>query len=122
MGTLRIFAYCGLQFALFAAGCCGQEVSSSLSGRQFTAATFRGPRLAMQDVTDAPYSGEVIFENTQTLADGTPVTEQRHSQIIYRDSLGRTRTERPFMITEDSDLRIVQIDDPLDQYQYTLDP
>ena len=121
MRTLRILSYGGLQFVLFAAGCYGQEMSSRLVGREFTA-TFRTPHMAMRDITDAPYSGELVFEHTQTLADGTPVTEQEHGQVTYRDSLGRTRTERAFTIPEDSDIRIVQITDPVERLQYTLDP
>ncbi len=44
-------------------------------------------------VTGAPYSGQEITEETQTLANGNVIT--RKVQVnIYRDSSGRTRTER----------------------------
>jgi hypothetical protein len=41
-------------------------------------------------VIGAPYSGEVVTETVQTLADGTHTTRTK----VYRDSLGRTRKER----------------------------
>lgn len=45
-------------------------------------------------VAGAPYSGEQISEHVQTLADGTHITQPQNSEKIYRDSEGRTRTER----------------------------
>lgn len=113
--------YGGVQIAFFAVSSYGQTMSSQVSGRHFTA-TFRTPPFAMRQVTDAPYSGELIFEHTRTLADGNPVTEQQHAQVTFRDSLGRTRTERALGMPEDSDIRIVQIDDPVEQIAYILDP
>jgi hypothetical protein len=44
-------------------------------------------------VTGAPYSGQEITEETQTLANGNVIT--RKVQVnVYRDSSGRVRTER----------------------------
>ena len=44
-------------------------------------------------VTGAPYSGQEVTEETQTLANGNVIT--RKVQVnIYRDSSGRVRTER----------------------------
>jgi hypothetical protein len=41
-----------------------------------------------------PYSAEEIYQQTQTLADGTRVLRSNPSSFLYRDSAGRTRTER----------------------------
>ena len=48
-------------------------------------------------VIGAPYSGEVIQEHAQTLADGTHVA-QRQTRKVFRDGQGRTRSERPLAI------------------------
>ena len=50
---------------------------------------------AVPSVTGAPYSAEETTERIQTLADGTHITQPSTTVRIYRDSEGRTRTERP---------------------------
>jgi hypothetical protein len=51
-----------------------------------------GPGMG-RTVTGAPYSGQEITEETQTLASGNVIT--RKVQVnVYRDSSGRVRTER----------------------------
>jgi hypothetical protein len=45
-------------------------------------------------VTGAPYSAEETYEMKQTLADGTHIDRTMPVVKIYRDSMGRTRTER----------------------------
>ena len=47
-----------------------------------------------QPVTGAPYSADEVVERVQTLADGTHLSTTSTTKK-YRDSLGRTRTERP---------------------------
>jgi hypothetical protein len=48
---------------------------------------------AGRTVTGAPYSGQEVTEETQTLANGNVIS--RKVQVnVYRDSSGRTRTER----------------------------
>jgi hypothetical protein len=79
-------------------------------------------------VTGAPYSAEETAERVQTLADGTHITQPLNSTKLYRDSSGRTRTERPLMgpraarrqATQDAPV-IVEIDDPVEHVRYTLD-
>jgi hypothetical protein len=44
-------------------------------------------------VTGAPYSGQEVTEETQTLANGNQIS-RKVSVNVYRDSSGRTRTER----------------------------
>src|SRR6185437_1187900 len=43
-------------------------------------------------ITGQPYSAEAVTETTQTLADGTHISNQS-SSMIYRDSEGRERRE-----------------------------
>jgi hypothetical protein len=54
-----------------------------------------GEAMAATAVTGAPYSAEEVTERVQTLADGTHITQPSVTVKIYRDSEGRTRTERP---------------------------
>lgn len=80
-------------------------------------------------VAGAPYSAEEMDENDQTLADGTHITQQMPSTMKYRDSMGRTRTERqPFRgpVTAHSEHvempTLVEIEDPVGHVRYVLDP
>ena len=85
------------------------------------------PRFLPPAVTGAPYSGEETQEHTQTLSDGTHITQGIMQRTMYRDSLGRTRVERPLMGPHLSYLNappspiIVEITDPVAGVQYTLD-
>jgi len=45
-------------------------------------------------VTGRPYSAEEVTELVQVLADGTRITQPQGGQKMWRDSQGRTRTER----------------------------
>lgn len=87
--------------------------------------TFGGMRFNGPTIVGAPYSGEHVSEHTQTLSDGTHISQKRLIERIYRDSQDRTRAERPVMIgpnAPDSDLRIAEIRDPVAGYSYVLDP
>jgi hypothetical protein len=78
-------------------------------------------------ITGRPYSGEEMAETTQILADGTRVTHPRASVRNWRDSAGRTRTERPLMMTAGS-LTIenmpymTEVFDPIAGYRYYIEP
>lgn len=73
-------------------------------------------------ITGEPYSAQEVAEHTQTLADGTHITQRPITTQLYRDSEGRTRSERPMGSSATSDGAIViQIRDPVAQCQYTLD-
>jgi hypothetical protein len=73
-------------------------------------------------VTGTPYSAEEVSENVQTLADGTHITH-KSTVKMYRDSEGRTRTER-FMAAPGANAAdgpvIVEISDPVAHVHYTL--
>ena len=76
-------------------------------------------------VTGAPYSAEQVFDQTQTLADGTHITQKTLVNKVFRDSEGRTRKERPIfrgMNGTFEDLVIVEIVDPVSGFRYILDP
>jgi hypothetical protein len=56
----------------------------------FSSPHYRGPVIA-----GAPYSAERVSEHVQTLADGTHINQTNQLLKIDRDSMGRTRVERP---------------------------
>jgi hypothetical protein len=60
---------------------------------------FRSPSFEMfsdrKVVKGAPYSASAIIETVQTLADGAKITNKK-TDVIYRDSEGRTRREHTF--------------------------
>ncbi len=58
-------------------------------------AEFLGAEMRFGDklVKDAPFSAEIIIENSRRLFDGSVVTKQSKG-AIYRDGVGRTRRER----------------------------
>jgi uncharacterized membrane protein (UPF0136 family) len=83
---------------VLAMGAFAQDSShSSVSGGVFSgSAHFSAAPLELhgQAVAGAPYSAEEISSMVQTLADGTHITRTIPTRKLYRDSAGRTRTER----------------------------
>jgi hypothetical protein len=80
----------------------------------------------MRPVTGAAFSADQTTEHTQTLADGTHINNPGQTQHLYRDSEGRTRTERPFMMAAPMQQgapspNLVEIRDPMAGYMYVLD-
>jgi hypothetical protein len=59
-------------------------------------ARFVGAQMRFGDklVKDAPFSAEIVTENTRRLFDGSTVTKQS-TGAIFRDGAGRTRREQP---------------------------
>jgi hypothetical protein len=81
-----------------------------------------GLPFAQPAVTGSPYSAEQIYEHTQTLADGTHITQPPNKTLLFRDSQGRTRTERQMMAGfGQPGPTMVTIDDPVAGCRYTLD-
>jgi hypothetical protein len=83
------------------------------------------PFASSDPVLDAPYSGEIMTELTQTLADGNRI-ERRAVATVARDSRGRQRREEPLvaigpMLGGDAG-RIVTISDPVAGTYFSLDP
>jgi hypothetical protein len=70
-----------------------------------------------------PYSAQQVTERVQTLADGTRITQKPHRVNLYRDSLGRTRSEDlSSSDTESEEITSVSIIDPVAGFRYSLDP
>ena len=73
-------------------------------------------------VKGAPFSAETVSEAIQTLPDGNRIV-QRSEGHMYRDSLGRTRTERTFRMGGTSTERqTISIFDPESGTNLILDP
>lgn len=87
-----------------------------------------GPGAPGGAVTGAPYSAEQVTEHVQTLADGTHITQPAQTTKLYRDSVGRRRTERSFpappgAVSKGSDApSFIEIFDPVAGARYTLEP
>jgi hypothetical protein len=90
-------------------------------------ATFAPPAFPIAVLTGAPFSAEEIGSQTQVLPDGNRITNAQPSVFLFRDSAGRTRTERPLMMMAvNSKLAVKlplvpEIYDPVAGYQYFLD-
>ena len=92
---------------------------------QSASMTFPGTAYASGAVTGKPFSAEQRLERNRTLADGTRITDPAVTTWMFRDSQGRTRTERyaimqPYVETR-SGPKLVEIYDPVAGYKYTLD-
>jgi hypothetical protein len=91
--------------------------------------TVSGPGLLlMRPILGQPYSAEQESEHSQTLANGTHIQQKRDLAKMYRDSQGRTRTERMLFAGALAPERgkepvasVVHIYDPVEGYSYTLD-
>ena len=108
----------------------GQITTSSYSsGPKGVSAQFTmsPPRFLPAAVTGAPYTADQVSEHIQTLADGTHISQNRHTERIYRDSAGRTRTERQMFggMTPSAEVSeippVVEIIDPTAGVEYVLD-
>ncbi len=87
-----------------------------------------GTTVSVRAVTGMPYSAQEVTERVQTLADGTRIADESPKVTYYRDSMGRTRTERTFAlppglaaagVTMPS---TIEINDPVSGARYTLNP
>jgi hypothetical protein len=85
-------------------------------------------RFAGTPTTGAPYSAQRTTEHVQIGADGTRFTTNNQQETTYRDSQGRTRTQRPLMMpppngpSPAADVPLViEISDPVANVGYTLD-
>ncbi|MCX6624661.1 MAG: hypothetical protein NTY38_27090 [Acidobacteria bacterium] len=127
-GNMRKFfaVYCLILFfdcAAFAQTSMSSS-SSMENGVMKSTMRFSGPAHWMgTPVTGAPYSAELVSEHTQTLADGGHIVNKGSSTLMYRDSEGRTRTERPMMggRPNGSEIRLIEILDSVAGCKYVLD-
>jgi TonB family protein len=73
-------------------------------------------------VTSAPFSADIVSESIQTLLDGNRIV-QRSEGRIYRDSEGRTRSERAYQLGGSSEQKqTITIYDPIANVNSILDP
>ncbi len=75
-------------------------------------------RLGGQVVKNAPYSAEVINERIQWLPDGNQIVK-RTSQMTFRDSAGRTRTE---VRDDNGEVQQIRINDAIEKTRIKLTP
>ena len=121
-----------LLFALFllvsfsAAG--AQSSSAIFSPRGTSSFTTSAPPESRPVVTGSPVSYEESHDRSQVLADGTRITQKTFTILMYRDSAGRTRMERPlffgaFLNSAPAlqNLKFIEITDPVAGVQYVLD-
>jgi hypothetical protein len=87
-----------------------------------------GPGMQGGAVTGAPYSAEQITEHIQTLADGTHIIQPAQTTKFYRDSQGRTRTERTAPLPPGPLANVIEVPvfvdiaDPVAGVRYSLEP
>ncbi len=105
----------------------GSSMMMNPDGKSFNGtATFGPPTFPIMVIPGAPFSAEEIGSQTQILPDGNRITHAMPSVFLFRDSAGRTRTERPLMMmAPNSNLAvklplIPEIYDPVAGSQYFL--
>jgi TonB family protein len=126
-------------FALFAcvlalaAGIYGNNVFAQEENpeKKVVVSTFGGPgigavgRTGVGPAKNAPFSGEMVSESIQTLADGNRIVH-RTNTIIYRDGEGRIRRETSFKIRDASGAYkehiTIQVSDSFGGPNFMLDP
>ena len=72
-------------------------------------------RMTDAPVKGAPFSAQIVVENTQTLANGVHISS-KSAGMLYRDGDGRTRSEQP----REGGPEIVLINDPVARVAYHL--
>jgi len=109
-------------FALLALAAAGQTQSPAqrkgvTPGSQVF--RFAGASLTEYAVLNAPFSCDVVQDLVKTAADGVRFTSQNTRHHLYRDSLGRLRSEQPLF---GGARQLVVIWDLVRGYEYVLDP
>ena len=131
MNPLYRIVLIGATLHLLTCGAYGQAGTGTLSvsvqsaPNQPAYATARLPRPTQgQVIRGMPYSAEQVSDQTQTLADGTHITQKTQVTKLFRDSEGRSRTERSLfrgMNGTFDGLTIVEIVDPVSGFAYIFD-
>src|SRR5260221_7617862 len=108
--------FCGAVTLSIAPAVSGQTVA--FGDRATAAVGAFGPQIASR-----PYSADQVTEHTQTLSDGTHISQPQMTMHLYRDSQGRTRSERQFFGNPQGTPgpTMIDISDPLVGVRYTLD-
>ncbi len=77
-----------------------------------------------QNLLNEPFSADAVTTLARTLADGTHITRQTMLVKMYRDSSGRTRSDRfprPLLASDPAPPAVILITDPVAGYSYLLD-
>jgi hypothetical protein len=101
-----------------------QQAAAPSAAPKFTCRASFGPAMALTlPGPAAPYSAVQESSSVQTLADGTHIAHKPMPEKIYRDSEGRTRTERTFCLGPGGTpaALVIEIRDPVSGYSYILD-
>ena len=108
--------FCGAVTLSIAPAVSGQTVA--LGDRATAGIGAFGPQIAGH-----PYSADQVSEHTQTLSDGTHISQPQVVTHLYRDSQGRSRTERQFPVNPPGTPgpTVIEISDPVAGVRYTLD-
>jgi len=88
--------------------------------------SFAGGPVPSNMVTGQPYSAQQETQTVQTLEDGTHITNSVAKVKLYRDSQGRTRTERtaqqpPGILSASTPPVFIEVSDPVAGYRYSFD-
>ena len=125
---LMVFLACGVALSQNDDGVRG--ASGTVRNRVPVSESFlvAGPGLERVLVTGQPYSADRVSEHIQTLTNGAHIDQKREVSRRYRDSEGRTRTERLVFLgpadrigAKDTAPKLVHIYDPVSGYSYSLD-
>ena len=125
---LMVFLACGVALSQNDDGVRG--ASGTVRNRVPVSESFlvAGPGLERVLVTGQPYSADRVSEHIQTLTNGAHIDQKREVSRLYRDSEGRTRTERLVFLgpagsigAKDTVPKLVHIYDPVSGYSYSLD-
>jgi hypothetical protein len=82
----------------------------------------RKPPKPLGAVKGFPYSGELLYESTGNLPDGTRIKQTYVRSKEYRDSQGRTRREELIPPDSKDALQVITIYDPAAMVEYVLEP
>jgi len=113
------------QNVIFSAGTGpGPGMAGGMGANTFTFVS--GELVGGNPVKGAPYAGNAITENTQTLADGNHIVS-RTTAIVYRDGEGRERREQSLpniggFTPQGAPSTTVFISDPVAGANYSLNP
>lgn len=112
------------QFAIAISLLAGTSLASGQS-QEFKLAAEKAAKMESKTVTGAPYSAKAVTTSTQTLADGTRITNTI-TALISRDSSGRTRREQSINMvgpwSTDVNEHTVYVRDPVAQKMFILHP
>jgi hypothetical protein len=130
----RLFAsFCSLSLVPVFSFCQSTTTPTSLSSgtngahgtMSYGTTHFNPPFYRVVPIAGAPFSAEEVEQHEQTLADGTHINRAIAGMKIYRDSMGRTRTERSLAgPVRNPNLpeapTIVEINDPIARVSYVF--